>query len=142
MFPDDQGMDRNGIKEDLFEKIFFRNDCSLVFPVEPFRMNRRYSLQQSIFVSTGKGFEPFMTQMEFLGADLEKALIKMVLPACRQKEVLRDLQRMNLNRASLFPDLDGYAASLRLRYNSMRTPEENLQQHLQRMQDQNFRFIP
>lgn len=142
MFPDDKGMDRNGIKEDLFEKIFYRNDCSIVFPVEPFRMNRRYSLQQSIFVSTGRGYEPFMAQMEFLGADLEKALIKMVLPACHQKEVLRDLQRMNLNRASLFPDLDGYAASLRLRYNSMRTPEENLQRHLQRMQDQDFRFIP
>ena len=142
LFPHDQGQDRNGIREDLFEKIFFRNDCSIVFPVEPFRMNRRYSLQQSIFVRTGKGAEPFMKQIAFLGDDLERALIKMVLPAAEQKEVLRDLQRMNLNRASLFPDLDGYAASLRLRYNSMRTPEENLQTQLQMMQDGAFRFIP
>lgn len=141
-YPIDPGEERNGIREDLFEQIFFNNDLSVVFPVEPFRMNRRYSLQQSIFVSTGKGFEPFMAQLAFLGDDLEKALIKMVLPACLQKEVLRDLQRMNLNRASLFPDLDGYAASLRLRYNSMRTPEESMQAHLALMQDTSFRFIP
>lgn len=141
-YPIDAGKERNGIREDLFEQIFFNNDLSVVFPVEPFRMNRRYSLQQSIFVSTGKGFEPFMEQLAFLGDDLEKALVKMVLPACLQKEVLRDLQRMNLNRASLFPDLDGYAASLRLRYNSMRTPEESIQAHLALMQDTSFRFIP
>lgn len=142
LFPESAAHNRNGIREDFFEQIFFNNNCSIVFPVEPFRMNRRYSLQQSIFVSTGKGFEPFMNQLAFLGSDLEKALVKMVLPACLQKEVLRDLQRMNLNRASLFPDLDGYAASLRLRYNSMRTPEESLQQQLAQVQDQHFRFIP
>lgn len=142
IFPGDSKQERTGINEDLFEQIFFRNDCSLVFPVEPFRMNRRYSLQQSLFVSTGKGYEPFMQQLGFLGEDLERALIKIVLPACQQKEVLRDLQRMNLNRASLFPDLDGYAASLRLRYNSMRTPEENLQAQLQLLQDKSFRFLP
>ncbi|SHF93978.1 FRG domain-containing protein [Cnuella takakiae] len=141
-YPIEAGEERNGIRESLFEQIFFNNDISVVFPVEPFRMNRRYSLQQSIFVSTGKGYEPFMQQLSFLGEDLEKAFIKMVLPACLQKEVLRDLQRMNLNRASLFPDLDGYAASMKLRYNSMRTPEESMQAHLSLMQDTSFRFIP
>lgn len=142
LFPEAAEQNKNGIREDFFERIFFSNNCSIVFPVEPFRMNRRYSLQQSIFVSTGKGYEPFMEQLSFLGGDLENALVKIVLPACLQKEVLRDLQRMNLNRASLFPDLDGYAASLRLRYNSMRTPEESLQQQLHLIQDQHFRFIP
>jgi hypothetical protein len=49
---------------------------------------------------------------------------------------------MNLNRASLFPDLDGYAASLRLRYNSLKTPEELLEQQLKLLEDENFKFIP
>jgi len=132
----------NRINETLFEKIFLDNKHALVFPVEPFRMNQRYSLQQSIFVSTGTGHLPFMAQLEFLGDGIAKAVIKMELPVGLQKEVLRDLQRMNLNRASLFPDLDGYAAALRLRYNSMRSPEEALAAQLQKLDDNGFQFIP
>jgi hypothetical protein len=132
----------NRINEKVFEKIFFANAYSLVFPIEPFRMNRRYSLQQSIFVSTGTGHQPFMEQLDFLGDAISKAVIKIELPASLQKEVLRDLLRMNLNRASLFPDLDGYAASLRLRYNSLKSPEEMLAAQLQKLDDNGFRFIP
>ena len=105
-------------------------------------MNRRYSLQQSIFVSTGNSNESFISQLSFLGEEISKAVIKMELPSVLQKEVLRNLQRMNLNRASLFPDLDGYAASLRLRYNSMKTPEELIQQQLKMLEDDAFKFIP
>ena len=130
------------IKEELFEKIFHDNSCSLVFPVEPFRMNRRYSLQQSIFVSTGNSYEPFMKQLGFLQEDSKKAIIKMELPATLRKGVLRDLQKMNINRASLFPDLDGYALSLKQRYNSMKSSEEMLAHQLQKAGDENFRFIP
>jgi len=105
-------------------------------------MNRRYSLQQSIFVSTGNSNESFISQLNFLGEETSKAVIKIEPPSVLQKEVLRDLQRMNLNRASLFPDLDGYAASLRLRYNSMKTPEEFLQHQLKMLDDEGFNFIP
>ena len=133
---------KNLINERLFEKIFYQNNRNLVFPVEPFRMNRRYSLQQSIFVSTGNSRETFISQLNFLGSDLAKAVIKIELPSLLQKEVLRDLQRMNLNRASLFPDLDGYAASLRLRYNSLKTPEELLEDQIKMFEDANFNFIP
>lgn len=114
----------NVINEVLFEKIFFQNNCSLIFPVEPFRMNRRYSLQQSIFVSTGNSYEPFMKQLDFLKEHINKAVLKIEIPVALHKEVIRDLQRMNLHRASLFPDLDGYAMSLKLRYNSMRSSDE------------------
>lgn len=130
------------VDENLFEKIFYDDKCSLIFPVEPFRMNRRYSLQQSIFVSTGNASEPFMKQLEFLKEDLVKSVIKIEIPSCYQKEVLRDLQRMNLNRASLFPDLDGYAGALKLRYNSMRTPEETIADQLKKWGDENYPFIP
>jgi hypothetical protein len=64
------------------------------------------------------------------------------MPSSLHKEVLRDLQRMNLNRASLFPDLDGYAASLRLRYNTMKTPEEAIEQHISNIENNGFAFIP
>jgi hypothetical protein len=130
------------INEALFQKIFYDNRCSLIFPVEPFRMNRRYSLQQSIFVSTANSHESFMEQLAFLADDIEKSVIKIELPAELQKPVLRDLQKMNINRASLFPDLDGYALSLKLRYNSMKTAEEVLTHQLEKAGDEEFRFIP
>jgi hypothetical protein len=141
-FSEEIKTNQNLINERLFEKIFYRNNRSLVFPVEPFRMNRRYSLQQSVFVSTGNSAEPFMNQLNFLGDEICKAVIKIDLPSLLQKEVLRDLQRMNLNRASLFPDLDGYASSLKLRYNSLKTPEEMAKQQLKMMEDDQFNFFP
>ena len=141
-FPDDNWENKKLINDQLFEKIFYQNECNLVFPVEPFRMNRRYSLQQSIFLSTGNSSKSFIEQLEFLGDDMAKAVIRIEMPSGLHKEVLRDLQRMNLNRASLFPDLDGYAASLRLRYNTMKTPEEAVEQHISKLEDDGFAFIP
>ncbi|MCU7548352.1 hypothetical protein OCK74_04460 [Chitinophagaceae bacterium LB-8] len=49
---------------------------------------------------------------------------------------------MNINRASLFPDLDGYAASLKLRYNSLKIPEEVLKQQLKLLEDEGFKLMP
>ncbi|HEX6333702.1 MAG TPA: FRG domain-containing protein [Flavisolibacter sp.] len=132
----------NLINESLFEKIFYENDRQLVFPVEPFRMNKRYSLQQSIFVSTGTSEAPFMQQILFLGEDLDKAVVKIELPASCRSEALRDLQKMNLHRASLFPDLDGYAMSLRLRYECMKSPQDALTETISKMDDPGFPFIP
>jgi hypothetical protein len=141
-FSDELKRSNNLIDEIVFEKIFYSNKLNMVFPVEPFRMNRRYSLQQSIFVSTGTSETPFMSQLSFLADAMGQAVIKIELPATLKKEVLRNLQRMNLNRASLFPDLDGYAASLKLRYNSLKTPEELMKQQLKMLEDEDFKLMP
>lgn len=141
-FAEDLKENNRLINESLFQKIFYHNQCNLVFPVEPFRMNRRYSLQQSIFVSTGTSYDPFMKQLSFLKEEMGKAVIKIDLPVTLKKPVLRDLQKMNLNRASLFPDLDGYAASLRLRYNSLKSPEEALALQLRKLEDDQYGFLP
>lgn len=133
---------KNLINENLFEKIFYQNDKRLVFPVEPFRMNRRYSLQQSVFISTGISNIPLMDQLHFLGSDIEQSVVKIEIPSGFKKEALRDLQQMNLHRASLFPDLDGYALSLKLRYDSRKTPEEILLEKERKMEDENYQFLP
>lgn len=130
------------INENIFETIFHRNDTSLIFPVEPFRMNRRYSLQQSTFVSTGNSYQSFMDQLSFLGDDIRKAVVKIELQASLQKQVLRDLQKMNLHRASLFPDLDGYAASLRYRYNCIPSPGEKDKERNEKLSDNNYNLAP
>jgi hypothetical protein len=130
------------INESLFEKIFYENNRSLVFPVEPFRMNKRYSLQQSVFISTGISHLPLMEQLGFLGEGIEKSVVRIEIPSTCKKEALRDLQQMNLNRASLFPDLDGYAASLKLRYESLQRPQESLEEQIDKLEDRNFPFVP
>src|SRR5688572_3500267 len=132
----------NLINEKLFEVLFYQNNKSLVFPVEPFRMNRRYSLQQSIFVSTGTSIAPFMEQLLFLGDDLEKSVVKLEIPAIEKKVAMRELQKMNLHRASLFPDLDGYALSLKFRYNNMKTPNDMKDELDQKWKDSEYPYIP
>lgn len=133
---------QNLINEKLFEVLFYQNNKRLVFPVEPFRMNRRYSLQQSIFLSTGTSDTPFMDQLYFLEADMKKAVVKLEIPSIHKKEALRQLLKMNLHRASLFPDLDGYALSLKLRYNSMKSGEELEEEMRQKQDDNNYPFFP
>jgi hypothetical protein len=133
---------QNLINEKLFEVLFYQNNKRLVFPVEPFRMNRRYSLQQSIFLSTGTSEAPFMEQLQFLQDTMHQAIIKLEIPSCHKKQALRELLKMNLHRASLFPDLDGYALAMKLRYNSMKTPEEREQDQEKKRSDRNYPFLP
>src|SRR4051812_29287896 len=67
---------KNLINEKLFEKIFYETRKALLFRVDPFRMNRRYSLQQSVFISTGISELPLMEQLLFLGDALPQAVVK------------------------------------------------------------------
>src|SRR5215203_143232 len=133
---------KNLINENLFEKIFYQNNKRLVFPVEPFRMNKRYSLQQSVFISTGISDVPLMDQLHFLGENMEQTVVKIEIPAACKKEALRELHQMNLHRASLFPDLDGYALSLKLRYDSTKTPEQAMEEKLRKLEDEGYQFLP
>jgi hypothetical protein len=133
---------QNLINEKLFQLLFHQNDKRLVFPIEPFRMNQRYSLQQSIFLSTGTSEAPFMEQLLFLEADMSMAVVKLEIPSSYKNEVMRDLLKMNLHRASLFPDLDGYALSLKLRYNSRKTPLELEKERDQKRTDEEYPFFP
>lgn len=106
----------NVIPEELIEKIVFENSSQLIVPVEPFRQNHRYYLQQGLFISTGNSLDPFMEQLEFLGIKSTKAIYKLILPAYIQTDVMIDLFKMNITRASLFPDLDGFARTIHDRF--------------------------
>jgi hypothetical protein len=83
-----------------------------------------------------------MDQLHFLGDNIEQSVVKIEMPAKYKKEALRELQQMNLHRASLFPDLDGYALSLKLRYESMKTPDEMIEEHIRKLEDEGYQFLP
>lgn len=83
-----------------------------------------------------------MEQLQFLQNSMHQAIIKLEIPSMHKKQALRELLKMNLHRASLFPDLDGYALSMKLRYNSMKTPEERAQEYEKKRSDRNYPFFP
>jgi hypothetical protein len=100
-----------------FEDIYYFKGTSCLIPLEPFKMNKRYALQQSIFISPGNSIEPLMNQLEFIGEDITKSFLKLCIPTSLKKEALRDLQKMNITRTTLFPDLEGFSLGLKMKYN-------------------------
>jgi hypothetical protein len=94
---------------------------SVVAPVEPFRFNERMVLQQGLFlcpfaVGLGLAFEGALVNVlqraRSSAGGGQELLYKLVIEPPAHPHVLRELHRMNVNYASLFPDLDGLARSL------------------------------
>jgi hypothetical protein len=76
-------------------------------------MNRRLIAQSGTFALAGVLDEPLE---EIVGRlpDSQNAMAKLILPAKLIREKgMRELYRMNITWATLFPDLDGLARSLR-----------------------------
>ena len=114
----------------------------IVVNMEPERMNERLSIQQGLFLLPGDLRVPFMSVLEKTfkfppggladrapikwesemanRVPLESNIVKIVLPRSMHSEALDDLHQMNMNSATLFPGLDGFARSL---YFRLRTSE-------------------
>ena len=103
-----------GVKKDEqpFRAIFMRNSrCPFVYLANPLRLNQRLTIQQGMFLAPGDVTTTFEENVRAT-PNYRTHLIQVVLdPGCRQ-EVLRKLHRMGINRATLFPDLEGFAKSL------------------------------
>jgi hypothetical protein len=110
--------------EDAFEKSK-RENFNCIFPTEPINQNKRYHFQQSIFLTQGNPYEQFGKQLDFINKDiLKKTFMKVTIPSTEKKNAIRDLIKMNVNRATLFPGLDGFAKSLLLKFGNLSTFEE------------------
>jgi hypothetical protein len=96
-----------------------------VFPVSPFRLNERVTLQKGVFLFQGdvrQSFEQNLRALEDPPAPIH--ITKFVLPGdCRQQfaEALYDL---NITDATLFPGLEGFGRSINmnLRFLERRNP--------------------
>lgn len=112
----DSLMDEPWLKQSAIVEYLLSHPRPLVFSVNSFRQNERLTIQQGVFLMPGdvsKSFECNLTAHRNLQDKLKKIKIK-----CNseiRKNVLLNLYRMNINRASLFPGLTGFAESLRTR---------------------------
>jgi hypothetical protein len=101
-----------------FNQIFQENKLCCVFPVRPSVTNKRCFLQQSLFISAGNTEQAFMKQLLAYSWPeyLKEHVVKVILPITIKEEALYDLNRMNVNRSTLFPDLDGLSLYLKAFY--------------------------
>ncbi|MHC4529164.1 MAG: FRG domain-containing protein, partial [Planctomycetota bacterium] len=103
---------------DEFEKaLWVEPPSTLVYPLNPHRLNDRLVIQQGVFLAPGDVSKPFEDNMAPLvsGRDSKGNLFKLRINArpAEMKKILQHLRRMNMNSATLFPGLQGYAQSLK-----------------------------
>jgi len=95
-----------------FARYFLQGTREFIWLGEPDTMNRRLIAQSGTFVLPGvidKPIEEIVPRYR----DPKHMLAKFIMPAAQLRETgLRELYRMNITRATLFPDLDGLARSL------------------------------
>ena len=117
----------NKDREKIYNEKIFNNDkpTKSVFFINPYRLNERSVIQQSVFLCPGNPVFSFLDNLECNHSELNKLgselsdydysqpeiMLYDILPDAR-KDILKNLYRMNINRAILFPGLDGFAASL------------------------------
>jgi hypothetical protein len=95
-----------------FARCFLPGDQAFIWVGEPDTMNRRLIAQSGTFAVPGVLDEPLESVL-LRYPEPENMIAKIVLPAGKVREDgLRELYRMNLTYATLFPDLDGLARSL------------------------------
>jgi hypothetical protein len=89
---------------------------STVCRVNPFHLNERLVLQQGTFLVPGDVTKSFMDNFCGLcSSDTSREhFVKVILHADLSftKEAISELHRMNINRSTLFPGIDGFANSL------------------------------
>ncbi len=114
--------DRAVLRQETFKKLFNGTPpIALVGAVTPRRLNERLMIQQGVFLCPGdvsKTFEDnLIALLSRTKSDSKDNFIKIKIEASDERDVRRDillrLQRMNMNRATLFPGLGGFAESLK-----------------------------
>jgi hypothetical protein len=95
-----------------FRKYFLPGTEPIVWMGEPYEMNRRLIAQSGTFVIPGLLKDP-IEQILQKYPDPKRTLMKFLLPVDKIRDKgMRELYRMNITQATLFPDLDGLARSL------------------------------
>jgi len=104
-----------------FTKMFMREPPeAFVCPMNPYNLNERLVIQQGVFLCPGDVSKPFKDNLTavFRSNETEDNLlnfkIKIIDNLKLRKEIIHSLHRMNMNRYTLFPGLDGFAKSMKL----------------------------
>lgn len=112
--PDQPELTREAIdprNSDYLNKYYMSNNYPVVWPGEPWSMDRRIVAQAGTFMLPGKidqSVESLLNGYEHY----EPLITKLIIPSNIRQEAMEALYRMNISHATLFPDLDGLARSI------------------------------
>ncbi len=93
-----------------FRRYFLKGDRRFIWMGEPHTMNSRLIAQSGTFAVPGVLDLPVEEILS--DHDQSNILAKIILTNSVREVAMRELYRMNITRATLFPDLDGLARSL------------------------------
>jgi hypothetical protein len=106
-------------KPELFRRVFLNEPANtagftLVAPLQPFRMNQRLVIQQGLFLCPGNIMLSFEANLLSFASDpdFSNRVHKFQIPNSLRLDALAALNKMNINQATLFPGIDGFAQSL------------------------------
>lgn len=105
----------NHSKVDKQMRTLLERERLVVFPVEPLYMRDRVAAQRGTFFCTGSTgpstFDEVLFRMEPTAEMVQR--FRIPSDSTTRREGLDALRLMNITRATLFPDLEGYARSFR-----------------------------
>ena len=111
--------DRKGLAWYVNSIVLKEDNPIVVVQADPFRMNERVAAQQGLFLCNLSGNKPqlfnsLMTMMVKPQVPPRPVVRKLLIGRSLRIQIqfLKELHAMNINRASLFPGLDGFAGSL------------------------------
>ena len=91
----------------------FDHQGPCVWPVNPYLLNERLAAQQGVFLAGTDISKPFMANLAAIcqdGTNRPKFMkIELHLDNANLQEILSELHRMNISRATLFPGFEGFA---------------------------------
>lgn len=102
-----------------FRNVFFIGRPRFVSAVSPYRLNQRLTIQQGLFLCPGDLTITFDANLKAMN-NYNENVKKIPIVARARQELIANLHRINLNRTTLFPGLDGFATSLWTRVASLK----------------------
>lgn len=95
---------------------FFDTPTPGIVLVNPFRLSERTTVQQAVHLMPGDVTSPFADNLDATyGMRDGLTRLKIAITSRLRKDFLTHLHRMNIDRATLFPGLQGFAESLQTR---------------------------
>ena len=87
----------------------------LIAPVNPLKMNEKLVRQQGLFLCASHVTEPFQGILEGMRGSEENLAVIRCSGGAERRRVLLKLYQAGISHATLFPGLEGFAESLRIK---------------------------
>jgi hypothetical protein len=141
VYSDEINLNMDFGSNEIFREFILENKVKMVIPISPHISNERLGIQQGLFLAAGDITSSFINNLKATCENnIERKLIKIILPNKFRMDALSDLDRMNINRQTLFPGIDGFAQSLKYKL-SILTSSDQIKNQIERGLAEAFLYI-